>query len=57
MIQREIQKKWSVIPQRNSPIHKQNLVLPPEKWEDFDPFFDYGQCKTSVFLWRLFILP
>jgi len=38
MIQREIQNKWPVIPQRNSPIHKQNLVLPPEKWEEFDPF-------------------
>lgn len=38
MIQREIQNKWSVIPQRNSPIHKQNLVLPAEKWDDFDPF-------------------
>lgn len=38
MNQREIQNKWSVIPQRNTPIHKQHLVLPPEQWEAFDPF-------------------
>lgn len=38
MIKRKIQKKWSVLPQIDTPVHKQNLVLPDNQWEAFDPF-------------------
>lgn len=38
MTQREIQRKWFVIPQKDTPLHKQNLVLPYDNWEEFDPF-------------------
>lgn len=38
MIKREIQNKWSSELLRDTTIHKQYLVLPPEKWEEFDPF-------------------
>lgn len=38
MVKRKIQNKWSVIPQRDSERHKQNLLLPIEQWEMFDPF-------------------
>ena len=38
MIKREIQNKWSVIPQRDTPVHKQNLLLPSDQWDTFDPF-------------------
>ncbi|MCF6406236.1 pirin family protein [Chitinophaga filiformis] len=38
IIQREIQQKWPVIPQKDTPIHKAGLVLPPGNWAAFDPF-------------------
>lgn len=38
MIQRDVQKKWSVTPERDTPVHKQNLVLPSDQWVAFDPF-------------------
>lgn len=36
--QREIKDQWSVIPQKNTPIHKAGLVLPSGQWKEFDPF-------------------
>lgn len=38
IVQREIQNKWAMAPQKNTPIHKGGLVLPPGNWEAFDPF-------------------
>ena len=38
VVQREIQDKWTLAPQKNTPIHKAGLVLPPGNWEAFDPF-------------------
>lgn len=38
MIKREIEDKWSVMPQRDTTVHKQNLVLPSDQWARFDPF-------------------
>ena len=38
VVQREVQDKWAMVPQKNTPIHKAGLVLPPGNWEAFDPF-------------------
>ncbi|AZA86821.1 pirin family protein [Chryseobacterium shandongense] len=38
IIKRAIQDKWPVTLHKDTEIHKAGLVLPPEKWELFDPF-------------------
>lgn len=38
MLKRDIDKKWAGIPQIDSPLHKQILVLPHDRWVEFDPF-------------------
>jgi redox-sensitive bicupin YhaK (pirin superfamily) len=37
-VQREIEVKWKSIPRINTPIHKADVLLPPGKWQRFDPF-------------------
>lgn len=37
-VQREIKDKWALLPQKDTPIHKAGLALPPGNWEAFDPF-------------------
>ena len=38
IVQREIKDKWALSPQKDTPIHKAGLALPPGNWEAFDPF-------------------
>ena len=47
MIQRDIQNKWSVSRQIDTPIHKQNLVLPGNQWQAFDPFLIMAEDKMK----------
>ena len=38
VVQRGIDAKWEIIPRINTPIHKASVILPPGKWQRFDPF-------------------
>jgi hypothetical protein len=38
VVQREIEAKWKSIPRINTTIHKADVLLPPGKWQRFDPF-------------------
>jgi redox-sensitive bicupin YhaK (pirin superfamily) len=42
-IQRSIRAKWSIEYHKNTPIHKAGLLLPPGRWEQFDPFLGMAE--------------